>query len=106
MQAIKHFMKSAFKSRANTLDDVFYIIENTPHKICDVPLDLINQQDEEGWSPLMFAAFCRQNEVVEYLIQKGANIKFKNSFELTAYDYAYLSYPETHEETLRKLKIS
>ena len=33
----------------------------------------VNQQDEDGWTPLMFAAKSGSTVVVQYLLQRGAN---------------------------------
>lgn len=33
----------------------------------------VNIQDEDGWTPLMFAAKSGSTVIVQYLLQRGAN---------------------------------
>jgi len=45
----------------------------------------INAQDNDGWTPLMFASRFQKNEkAVSLLIKKGADIKKKNNYGMTA----------------------
>lgn len=45
----------------------------------------VNAQDNDGWTPLMYASrFCSNEKVVSLLISKGANIKKKNNYGISS----------------------
>lgn len=48
----------------------------------------VNEVDQNGTSPLMKAALENKYEIVEYLLEKGANVWIKNKFNETAYKIA------------------
>ncbi len=41
--------------------------------------NLLEETNEQGFSPLLFAANADQTEIAKYLVKKGANIHFKNA---------------------------
>ncbi|XP_054721747.1 ankyrin repeat, SAM and basic leucine zipper domain-containing protein 1-like [Uloborus diversus] len=45
---------------------------------------IINQQNKEGWTPLMYATSCANLKVVLFLLEEGAITSTKNTFGLTA----------------------
>jgi ankyrin repeat protein len=49
----------------------------------------VNIRDENGWTPLMYAAWYNQNpEVVKILLEAGADAKLVDDFGKKAIDYA------------------
>jgi len=49
----------------------------------------VNNRDENGWTPLMYAAWYNQNpEVVKVLLEAGADAKLVDDFGKKAIDYA------------------
>lgn len=99
-------IENLFTKKIRNVEDVFNIIENRPGKIATVPKSLIDAQDEAGWTPLMYAAFCREARVIDHLLDAGADKYKVNDADLYAYDYAYLGRPEISEKTLQKLAIN
>lgn len=51
-------------------------------------INLIDEPNNEGITPLMAASNQGHIEIVKFLISKGANIKAKSPEGKTAYDYA------------------
>ncbi len=44
----------------------------------------VNEEDEEGWTPLMYAAYNNEySDVINMLLDKGADIDAKNNDEWT-----------------------
>ena len=54
------------------------------HKICHVE---VNQPDSKGMTPLHWACFYRDNDLIEQLIKAGADIKAKNIYQQTPLDF-------------------
>ena len=50
--------------------------------------DVNGTGEELGWTPLHLAAYKGQNEIVELLIAKGANVNAKNDIGETPLDFA------------------
>ena len=48
----------------------------------------INARDELGWTPLIHAAIAVQTEVMDFLIEKGADISLRDNHGYTAADQA------------------
>lgn len=63
----------------------------------------INEQDTNGWSPLIKATYYNQVEVVLYLISVGANIHVKNRNGTNLLMYAKEAYKNYNDNTLFKL---
>ena len=61
----------------------------------------INKQDNDGYTPLMYAAWCGKIEVVRELLKRGAKKEMKNNGGKTAYDYA--SYASSNKEAIQAL---
>ncbi|KAK2575171.1 hypothetical protein KPH14_002573 [Odynerus spinipes] len=49
-----------------------------------VTTENVNVSDDFGWTPLMSAAYCGHLEVIEFLLQLGANRRIKEKSGLTA----------------------
>ncbi len=65
---------------ANRLDIVKYLVEN-------FNFDINKPTRKSGFTPLMLAASFSLFEIVDYLLQKGADIEMKDNFNLNALDY-------------------
>ena len=48
----------------------------------------INAQNNYGWTPLMFAVYCRKIDVVKLLMARGADVTIVNSSNKAAVDFA------------------
>lgn len=46
----------------------------------------INYKEQNGWTPLHWAAFCNRREIGEALIKAGANVNVKNNHGKTPLD--------------------
>ena len=47
----------------------------------------VNTQNKNGWTALHCAARKNLKNVIEYLMERGADINIKDEFERTAVDY-------------------
>ena len=63
----------------------------------------INEQDKNGWSPLIKATYNNRIEIVEYLIAFGANVRMKNRNGTNLLMYAKETYKRSRDNTLFKL---
>ena len=54
----------------------------------------VNKKDERGKTPLMYAIFFKQTEIVAYLIRNGADYRAEDSRGNTIEDYAKKSKSE------------
>ncbi|GIL69536.1 hypothetical protein Vretifemale_464 [Volvox reticuliferus] len=63
----------------------------------------VNDQDDEGWTPLQSAASCGHEAVVDLLLQLGARVAETNSGGRTALHYAvgWLGFKDTPKRTNR-----
>lgn len=61
----------------------------------------IEMTDDEGKTPLMFAASQGDREIVEFLVSKGATIDKRDKYQRTACDWAYRNGFRDLAETLR-----
>ena len=48
----------------------------------------VDKQSDDGYTPLIYAAYWGKIEVVKELLKAGANKKLTNKYGKTAYDYA------------------
>lgn len=74
----------------NCIDIAQMLIEHST-KFCDDPKTFIDQADEEGTTPLMYAAYGGHNSFVKLLLQHKASIDQKNAFGATALEVALRS---------------
>ena len=65
----------------------------------------INEQDENGWSPLIKATYYNQIEIVKLLLSIGADINVKNKNGTNLLMYAKEAYINSGDNTLFKLYI-
>jgi ankyrin repeat protein len=76
------------KNRKVTTEDLFEASQdgnlNNVMKILDSYNFNINSQNESGWTSLMFAAALGHEDIVKYLIDKGADANIKNKDNKTA----------------------
>ncbi len=70
--------------------------------ICSVQKH-VNEQDKNGWSPLIKATYFNQTDVVKYLLSLGADPKVKNRNGTNLLMYAKEAYKRNKENTLFKL---
>lgn len=70
--------------------------------ICDVHKH-VNEQDYNGWSPLIKATYNSRVAVVKYLVSVGADINVKNRNGTNILMYAKEAYKKTKDNTLFKL---
>ncbi len=62
----------------------------------------INLQDEDGWTPLMYASFCNYIDIVTLLLSKNVDVNVKNNYGKTALIFACKSnYPVIVELLLK-----
>lgn len=54
------------------------------HLVMDIPDDEINRQDQAGWTPLMYAVYYNDEEMVKKLIAKKVNLNQQNTYGSTA----------------------
>ena len=64
---------------------------------------LINQEDENGCTPLIYASIKTNKDIAEYLIQNGATINQKNKHKCTALDLVNELYKNTNNEKYKDL---
>ena len=64
---------------------------------CDEPKKAVNLADYDGGTPLMLAAAEGHHELVQYLMEVGADPKAKDRFGLTASDAAALALTQLAE---------
>ena len=69
--------------RANDVDALKKVLSESPS-----PLELVNHVDEEGWTSLMYACLYGHLEIVQLLIQVGADIHFTNFKRINAFRIA------------------
>ena len=62
----------------------------------------VNAKDEDGWTPMLFAAAKGHKETVELLIAKGAKVNTKDYFDKTPLDRA----EEVNEADSAELKAA
>ena len=60
----------------------------------------VNAKDEDGLTPLHYAAYCGHNEIAELLIAKGADVNAKDNAGTTTLDWA--KYKSEIADLLRK----
>lgn len=46
----------------------------------------IDDPDEWGFTPLMLAVLLEKTDIVSYLVDKGADVNFRNAYGISAYD--------------------
>ena len=56
--------------------------------LCDFNPNLINKQNNYGWAALHYAAFYNYEEMLDYLIEHGANLNIKTNKEKTPLNLA------------------
>lgn len=64
----------------------------------------VNDTTLRGMTPLMYAAIYNQVEIVELLLEKGANLDKKDNMGHTVFDHAKLSKSDAVLEVLKKGK--
>ncbi len=62
----------------------------------------INEQDKNGWSPIIKATYYNHKEIVEYLIANGADIHIKNRNGTNLLMYAKDAYKKSRDNYLFK----
>ncbi len=65
---------------ANRLDLVKYLVEN-------FDFDINKPTRRSGFTPLMLAASFSLFEIVDYLLEKGADMMIRDTFNLNVFDY-------------------
>ncbi|WP_445767947.1 ankyrin repeat domain-containing protein [Rheinheimera sp.] len=85
-QQCELLMLSAAEGNISTIAD---ILANFP--------DLLHQRNDRGWTPLIIAAYHNQQELVEFLIKKGAHV---NDFGLNG--TTVLMYAKTRQLNQKK----
>ncbi len=65
----------------NRLDIVKYLIE-------EKNFDINNHTRKSGFTPLMLATSFSDFEIVDFLLQKGADVEARDSFGFNCFDYA------------------
>ncbi|MBR6900725.1 MAG: ankyrin repeat domain-containing protein, partial [Synergistaceae bacterium] len=65
----------------------------------------VNMQDIHGNTALIYAAYYNNEDVVETLLDAGADISVANTSGNSAYDYGKKNYRLADTETLKKLKM-
>lgn len=63
----------------------------------------VNEQDINGWSPLIKATYNNRVDIVKYLIASGANVRIKNRNGTNLLMYAKEAYRNTGDNTLFKI---
>lgn len=66
----------------------------------------VNEQDKNGWSPIIKATYHNQIEVVRYLISVGADTKVTNKNGTTLLMYAKEAFKKSGDNTLFKLLVN
>lgn len=67
-----------FKDVLNEIFEAIRSFENDRAKYLCSSLKLIDDQDEHGWTPLTVAVYANNKDMVEFLVNKGANVLVKN----------------------------
>ena len=62
-------------------------------QLVEVGVD-VNHRDERGKTPLMYAILYKQTEIVNYLLEKGANFRTSDPNGITIQEYAEKSKSE------------
>ena len=62
-------------------------------QLAELGVDL-NQRDERGTTPLMYAIMYKQTEIVNYLLKKGADFRAKDNNGFSVSDFAEKSKSE------------
>lgn len=88
------------------LNELLYAIEcndnDEAKRICKSGL-MVNDQNMNGWSPLIVATYYNNIEMVNYLLKNNANIKILNNNGTNLLMYAKEAYKNTGDNTLFKM---
>ena len=66
----------------------------------------INEQDKNGWSPIIKATYYNRIPVFKYLVSVGADINVKNRNGINLLMYAKEAYKQSKDNTLFKLLLN
>lgn len=87
----------------DVLDVLFEAIKNNDNKnaiyYCSCK-KIINDRDEHGWTPLIVATYYNNKEMVEWLVENGADIYTVNNNGTNLLMYAKEAYKRTGDNTL------
>jgi methionyl-tRNA formyltransferase len=93
----------------DTLEAIFDAIRekdnDTAQRLC-ASNKIVNAKDEHGWSPLIVAVYNNNLEMVEYLINRGADINVKNINGTNLLMYAKNCYVNSGDSSIFELLIS
>lgn len=64
----------------------------------------VNKPDENGWTPLMLAAYSGNKDIVKLLIDKGASINMKNTVGITPL-LAATTFPASRKYAVEVVKL-
>ncbi|PCI00006.1 MAG: hypothetical protein COB76_04450 [Alphaproteobacteria bacterium] len=106
MKVLKRLKEVYFDATIRKIEDGFDLIENSPQNVEYIPDRFLNEQDDSGWTLLIFASFARQADAVENLLSRGADKNLKTDSDTSAYDYAFLTSPEIPDQLVQKLVIN
>ena len=65
----------------------------------------LEQKNEKGWTPLIVATYNNQKHVVDYLLEKGADVYVKNYNGTNLLMYAKNTYLDTNDSDLFELML-
>ena len=88
MKHLKSIIDNVIKSiesQSELISEVIGGDYNTVQSLIDKGVDInINVKDEDGWTPIMWAANCGHTDIVNLLIENGADINATNDDGCTA----------------------
>ena len=65
----------------------------------------LEQKNDKGWTPLIVAVYNNKKEVVEFLLEKGADIRVKNHNGTNLLMYAKNTYLNTEDSSLFEMML-